>query len=115
MVKSVLPVRGVTIGAGGSGGVCGGGACQEINVESSQTRRNTHTRCSTHTRSALRGRMTRSGAAHNVGLMRHSRTATLAVFHTPADAHACGNLSRGSVSFLTTSSSYFFFFLLQFA
>lgn len=107
MVKSVLPVRGVTIGAGG----VGVGACQEINVESSQTRRNTHTHTccsSTYTTHSQRfeRETTRSGAAHNMGLMRHSRTALLAVFHTPAHTHMHVEISLGAQSH--SSSSFFF-------
>lgn len=106
IVKSVLPVCGVMTGAGGL-------VRKSMSRAHKPTDRHTHTHtetcCSTHPTHSQRfeRKMTRSGAARNMGLMRHSRTAMRSAFHPHTGRHAhtsYRNLSRGSVSFFTVST-----------
>lgn len=101
-MKSVLPVRGMTICAG-----------KLVRKSMLRARNPTDRHARRHTRRALlRGvpkrAMTRSGAARNMGLMRHSRTAVRSASqptcaHTPTqgeEARARARTSpRGSISF----------------
>lgn len=86
-----------------------GNQCQELTNPQTDTRTHTETCCSTHPTHSQRfeRKMTRSGAARNMGLMRHSRTAMRSAFHPHTGRHAhtsYRNLSRGSVSFFTVST-----------
>lgn len=76
IVKSVLPVFGVTVGAGGL-----------VRKSMSRAHKPTETHTHTHTLQHIEREMTRSGAARNMGLMRHSRTVMRSAVHPPARTH----------------------------
>lgn len=104
IVKSALPVRGVTI--------CAGKLVRKSMLSArNPTDRRAQTRAHARTHAAAlrreRREMTRSGAAHNMGLMRHSRTAVRSASrptcaHTPTRVgrltRANAPLSQGSIS-----------------